>query len=75
MPKQTKLELTQINSRLATENADLRKQLADAQLKLEMLTRPTHRVARHMPNWQAERAASMAAARALAMQHGCVVKV
>lgn len=80
MTKQTKLELVQINARLAAENADLRKQVADAALHVEMLSRPTQRVARHMPAyvmpaWQQERAAAMAAAKAQAMATRGVVRV
>lgn len=75
MTKQTKLELVQINARLAAENADLRKQVADASILVEMLSRPTQRVARHMPQWQLDRAAAMAAAKAAAMASRCVVRV
>lgn len=117
MSKLTKVELVQINSKLAADNAALRAQLGAAQADIELindhlmdaeqlemhaaatcmelrkqvadLTReleiararstacaaPTHRVARHMPAWQAERAAAMAAARDMAMRMGCVTKV
>lgn len=73
--RQTKLELVQINSRLAREAEALRVEVADLKLKLEMYERPTHRIARHMPAWQVARAEQMAAARALAMQTHSVVKV
>lgn len=87
MTKQTKLELVQINARLAADNAALRTQVADLEHNariagelVEMLSRPTQRVARHMPAyampaWQQERAANMAAARAAAMASNCVVRV
>lgn len=82
MTKQTKLELTQINARLARDNEALRAQVADLTLKLEMMhaeqaahSTPTHRVQAHMPAWQAVRAQEMAAAKAIAMATGRVTKV
>lgn len=85
----TKAELVQINSRLASDNDALRAQVAQLQGDVarlteqlaqgseivEALSRPSQRVARHMPMWQIERAAAMQHARAQAMQFGVVVKV
>lgn len=71
----TKIELAQINTRLATENAELRKQVEDLKLQLNMHSTPSHRVAPHMTSWQAERARAMAAAREMAMRTGLNVKV
>lgn len=75
MTKQTKLELVQLNARLATENAALRKQVTDLELIVQLKHEPTRRVAAHMPQWQIDRASAMAAARALAMSTRNVVKV
>lgn len=82
MTKQTKLELVQINAALATENAALRKQVADlehnARIANEIvatLSTPTQRVARHMPQWQQDRAQAMAAARDMAMRTRMTVRV
>jgi hypothetical protein len=82
MTKQTKLELVQINARLAAENAALRTQVADlehnARIANEIvatLSTPTQRVARHMPQWQVDRAAAMHAAREMAMRTRMAVKV
>jgi regulator of replication initiation timing len=75
MIKQTKIELVQINAALGAENEALRKQVADLTLIAAMHTQPTQRVARHMPQWQQDRAAAMAAARNMAMQARIVVKV
>lgn len=74
MTKQTKLELVQINAALAADNEALRKQVADLQLVNEMHATPTRRVAYHMPQWQVDRAAAMATARAAAMAMRCVVR-
>ena len=84
MTRITKLELTQINARLASENETLRKQVGDLLMDLEM----ERAVARHeqrpvpaprpqyqMPTWQQERARAMAAAKAMAMNSGRAVKV
>lgn len=75
MARITNLELTQTNARLATENAALRKQVADLELIVAMQRTPTRQVAHAMPAWQAERARSMAAAREMAMRSGFAVKV
>lgn len=81
MSKLTKVELVSINARLAAENEDLRKQVADLTLTTELLyaahgTAPrTQRTQYAMPQWQQDRAAAMQAARAMAMQSHCVVKV
>lgn len=77
MTKQTKLELVQINTRLAAENEALRKQVADLELINQLKHTPTQRVARHMPQpqWQVDRAAAMSAARDMAMRCGYAVKV
>jgi hypothetical protein len=71
----TKLELIQTNAALASDNASLRKQVVDLSLQVAMLSASTQRVARHMPQWQADRAAAMRAAREMAMAARCVVKV
>lgn len=75
MATRTKLELEQINARLAAENAVLRKQVADLTLINEMQREPARRVAAHMPSWQVQRAEAMAAAREMAMRSGYSVKV
>lgn len=65
---------------LATENAALRKQVADLTLDIEMLRKqqaapaPRAQRAYTMPAWQADRAAAMAAAKAAAMRMGRVVQ-
>ncbi len=79
MTKLTKLALEQINTRLAAENEGLRKQVADLRMDLSIAqssaparsTKPAY----VMPEWQAQRAQAMAAAKALAMSHGVAVKV
>lgn len=73
--KQTKLELVQINARLAAENAALRTQVADLELIARMHTTPTRRVQHAMPQWQQDRATAMALAREAAMASRCVVRV
>lgn len=82
MSKLTKMELVQINARLAAENDALRRQVADlehnARVASELvahLSTPTQRVARHMPQWQQDRAAAMHAAREMAIHTGRVVKL
>lgn len=71
----TKAELVQINSKLAAENEALRKQVEDLRMESAMHRTQTHRVAPHMPQWQVDRAAAMAAARDMAMRANLVVKV
>jgi hypothetical protein len=75
MTKLTKLALEQINTRLAAENEQLRKEVADLRLLATMQHTPTQRVARHMPQWQIDRQQAMNAAREMAMRCGAVVKV
>lgn len=89
MSKLTKVELVQINSKLAADNAALRAQLGAAQADIavlrkqvneacamvEAVSRPTMRVQQHMPAWQVARAEAMNAAKTIAMQSGRVVKV
>lgn len=75
MTKPTKLELEQINSRLARENEALRKQVADLEMVSRMTTIPTRRVMNHMPQWQIDRAVAMAAAREMAMKTRMTVKL
>ncbi len=83
MSRQTKLELSQVNTRIAAENEALRKQVADLQLNVELLTAkvasceaPAHRIARHTtPQWQIDRMAAMTAARELAMRTRMSIKV
>lgn len=75
MTKLTKVELVQINAKLAADNEALRKQVADLELIHQLKHTPTQRVARHMPQWQADRAAAMAAARSMAVATRSVVKV
>ena len=79
---QANIDLKATNAALATENAALRKQVADlehnARVASEIvatLSTPTQRVARHMPQWQVDRAAAMHAAREMAMRTNFVVKV
>lgn len=79
----TKLELTQINARLATENAALRMRIAELEGDIERITsvasavNTMHTAPRAMsqPQWQIERALAMAAAREMAMAARMVVKV
>lgn len=74
MTRITKDALVRINAALASDNEALRKQVADLELITSMQRTPTQRVARHMPQWQQDRAQAMAAARALAMSTGHVVR-
>lgn len=107
----TKLELTQINARLATENAELRTQLAQFEVAAEMATKTLEQCLTErarlieandalcaqllavtsvasavnkmhkprpeyvMPQWQVERAAAMAAAKAAAVAGHTTVRV
>ena len=80
MTKQTKLELVQINTRLAAENEALRKQVADLQHDARVagdivahLSTPAPRYV--TPQWQIDRAIAMAAARDMAMRTRMVTKV
>ncbi len=78
MSSPTKLELTQINAKLATENATLRKQVADLEfickLKHERTTAaPTPPST--TPQWQQDRLKAMAAARDMAMRTRIAIKV
>lgn len=75
MATPTKLELVQINKRLAAENEALRKQVADLEMVSRMTAIPTRRVMNHMPQWQVDRAVAMAAAREMAMRSGRSTKV
>ncbi len=79
MTKLTKLALEQTNATLATENAALRKQVADLEMILKLQHNRTAstpvRTKPDMPQWQVDRAAAMAATKQMAMSMGCVVKV
>lgn len=75
MATPTKVELVQINSRLAAENEALRKQVADLEMLARMQSIPTRRIMDHMPQWQVDRAVAMAAAREMAMKTRMSVKV
>jgi hypothetical protein len=86
MTKQTKLELVQINTRLAAENEALRKQVADLQHTASMRAAPAIRTLSpeaeaiitsgiRAPQWQQDRAKAMAAAREAAMRTRMIIKV
>ena len=85
MAKLTKLALEQINAALAAENASLRKQVGDLLMDLSyeraahkaqlVAPAPARRAQYAMPAWQVQRAEAMAAAKALAVAGGHVVKV
>ncbi len=81
----TKLALQQANTALAQDNTDLRALVAKLEGDIERITSvasavnqmPAPKAARPAyvpPEWQVERAAAMAAARAAAMQSGRCVK-
>lgn len=67
----TKSELVRINAALAAENEALRKQVEDLKLEVSIHKAPGYIA----PQWQAERAKAMAAARDMAMRCRFVVKV
>ena len=71
----TKLELTQINTRLATENASLRTELAAARLDLQVLAKRTKDLASAPRPDVSVRHEAMMAARALALSTGRCIKV
>lgn len=76
----TKLELQQINARLADENTALRAKVATLEGDIARITSVASAVNRlhtpqAMPQWQKDRALAMAAAREAAMANHCVVKV
>ena len=87
MTKLTKLALEQKNAALASENAELRKQIEDYKLRLEMAqTRVPRPVIRELSaeaqaivdariNPAAARLQAMQLAREMAMRSGCIVKV
>lgn len=91
MAATTKLELVQINARLANDNAELRAQLAGLQhdyaiVKAEFEQQAAHialTLAQHrkvqathvVPDWQAQRLTEMKEARAIAMATGRCTKV
>lgn len=80
MTKLTKLALEQINSRLATENAELRKQIEDLKLAAEM-AKPsaesymTTQLAAKLRPEPSARLQAMQLAREMAMRSGRIVKV
>ncbi len=88
MNKLTKAQLAAANEALRNELNTLREQMAKLtqshraayrqiealEAEVEANNTPTQRVARHMPQWQAERAAAMHAAREMAMKTRMVVK-
>ena len=78
----TKLGLQQINTRLATENADLRAKVAQLEGDIERITSVASAMnkvhapqATNPPRWQVERAEAMRIARGMAMAARMVVKV
>lgn len=83
----TKLALTQINTRLASENEALRKQVEDLQLSVTIAYDEVHALGEQLadlkerptkpaaPQWQQDRAKAMAAAREMAMRVRMTVKV
>lgn len=68
------MEVSAARDALALDNASLRDEIGALRAEIEAHRTPSRRVAAHMPAWQAERAASMALAREMAMRTGRVVK-
>ena len=74
----TKFELTQINSKLATENSVLRSQISKLNYDLEVAGKTGvegYRSSSGMPAWQVERRITMELAKARAIASRTCIKV
>lgn len=74
----TKLELQQTNARLARENEELRKQVAQLEgdiMRITSVASAINTVNDARPQWQKDRAQAMAAAKDMAARTRMTVKV